>query len=107
MKYDKTIIIGRITDEPKFERLSDDRMNAIARFTLSNSTFRDGQESPDYHACVALGKQAGVVRDHLHKGDLLCIEGSYSMDAQTVKGVALAPCTIAAENITFLSSRAR
>lgn len=107
MTYDRTIIIGRITDDPKFERLSDDRANAIARFTLSNSTFRDGQEIPDFHACVAFARQAELVHDHLRKGDLLCVEGRYSMDARTVKGVALAPCTIAAENIVFLSSRVR
>lgn len=105
MKYDKIIILGRITDEPKFESQSNGRANAIARFTVSNTAILNGQEIPDYHACVALGGQAGVVRDHLHKGDLLCIEGSYSMDARTVKGVALAPCTIAAENIVCLSSR--
>ena len=103
MKYDKIIILGRITDEPKFESQSNGRANAIARFTVSNTAILNGQDETH---CVALGRQAGVVRDHLHKGDLLCIEGSYSMDARTVKGVALAPCTIAAENITFLSSRA-
>ena len=88
--YDKTIVIGRLGADPQLK-------GKYVEFTLSNSTIRDGVEEVAWHRIKAVGKQATLCIEHLHKGDLCCIEGHIERRNNRL--------TIIAERIVFLPAR--
>ena len=100
--YNKTIIIGRLGNDPE---LSKDGKKAS--FTLCNSTVRDGVEDVQWHQIYAVGKQIPLVMDYLHKGDLVCIEGSLTQRKVQKDGETFYKTAIVSEHITFLTSRKR
>lgn len=95
--YDRTIIIGRLSTEPVMRYDKE-----VCTFTLSNSSFDNGTEITLFHKIAAFGKQAFVCNEHLHQGDLCCIEG-------VIRGRDLSKpdskMTIVAQRVTFLSRR--
>lgn len=95
--FNKIIIIGRLGQEPVFKAGA---KTDIARFTLCNSVVKDGKEEVQWHNIVSFGKQANLVTEHLHKGDLVCIEGSLDSKAYSCE-------RIIAERMAFISSKKR
>lgn len=100
--FNRTIIIGRLGCDPE---LKQGPKAEYAHFNLSNSTFRDGQEEVQWHSICTFGKQAHLCHDHLHKGDLCCIEGRIEKKAYMHKGETMYKQTIIAERITFLATK--
>lgn len=100
--YNKTIIIGRLARDPEFGQ---GKKTEIAKFSLSNSTYKDGQEEVQWHRICAFGKQAILCHDHLHKGDLCCIEGRIDNRTYEKDGQKRYFQSIIAEKVTFLASR--
>lgn len=112
--YNKTIIIGRLGKDPelstrkKAKRESDiSQQPDFASFTLLNSTVDQYRnEIIQSHDIHAFGKQAILCHEHLHKGDLCCVEGR--IDERMIGHCKPGQFpTIIAERITFLSSRKR
>jgi len=95
----KTIIIGRLCRDPK--SVNDN----VTKFTLRNTTIRDGVEEAQYHAVVAFGRQATLCLEYLHKGDLCCVEGRLDTYKYEVKGEIRYRQSIIAEHITFLTHK--
>ena len=100
--YNKTIIIGRLARDPEYKQ---GKKTEYVNFNLSNSTFRDGKEEVQWHHICAFGKQANLCHDHLHKGDLCCIEGRIDNRSYEKDGQKRYFQSIIAEKVTFLSSR--
>lgn len=98
--FNKIIIIGRLGQEPVFKAGA---KTDTARFTLCNSVVKDGKEEVQWHNIVSFGKQAKLVMEHLHKGDLVCIEGR--LDSKAYSGYERTE--IIAERMTFLASKKR
>lgn len=104
--FNKTIIIGRLKDNP-VSSLTDNGKK-IAEFTIGNSNVKDGEIETQWHKVIAVGKQAGVVMEHLWKGDLVCIEGRIETQVYNKQdGKRYFEHMIIAEIITFLASRKR
>ena len=92
MRINKAIVIGRLGNNPELKKEG----NLVStRFFLGNSMVYNGKTEIVWYNILATGKQAKVITDNLKKGDLCCVEGSYTMDAHSVK----------ASRITFLSSK--
>ena len=102
--YNKTIIIGRLGCDPELKQGS---KTEYTRFSLSNSTFHDGQEEVQWHHICAFGKQARICNEHLRKGDLCCIEGRLDSRGYMKNGEKVYSQSIVAEKVTFLSSKRR
>lgn len=100
--FNRTIIIGRLGCDPE---LKQGPKAEYACFSLSNSTFRDGQEEAQWHNICAFGKQAHLCHEHLHKGDLCCIEGRLDSRSYTKNGEKYYSQVIIADHITFLDTR--
>lgn len=97
-----TIIIGRLCQTPELE--SRGMCEAFTEFSISHSTVKpNGEEEIMYHRIAAFNKQARIIVENLHKGDLCCIEGRIDQTFHEDKISIL----IVAEKITFLSSRKR
>lgn len=103
--YNKTIIIGRLGQDPEFKTGG---KTDVTRFSLSNNTVRkDGTSEVQWHKICAFGKQALLCHQHLKKGDLCCIEGRLDTRSYEKDGEKRISNAIIAERITFLSTKRR
>jgi single-strand DNA-binding protein len=78
MSVNKAILIGRLGKDPELRYTPGGR--AVASFPLATSerwTDQEGQkkESTTWHNIVAWGRQAEVLKEYLHKGKEVYIEG--------------------------------
>lgn len=88
----KTILIGRVGKDPEFRVTAGG--TPMAKFSLATTETRkdkDGQkvEETSWHRCIVWSRLAEVVRDYVHKGNLLYCEGriqygSYDKDGTKV-----------------------
>lgn len=95
--YSKTIIIGRLGEDPFLKTLKNG--DSYALFTLLNTTLDENKnEVLNKRKIASFGKQKDVIMKHIHKDDLCCVEGRY--DGQITDRPP-----IVCEKITFLSSK--
>jgi len=88
MYINKAIIYGNITREPELKSLPSGAQ--VCEFGVAtNRVWKDKngakQESVDYHNIVVFGRQAEIVKQYLHKGSGIFVEGriqTRSWDAQ-------------------------
>jgi len=78
MSVNKVILIGRLGKDPDLKHTPAGR--AVCSFSLVTSKRWKGQdgeakESTCWHNIVSWGKQAEVMKEHLHKGKEVYIEG--------------------------------
>ena len=71
--FTNPIIVGRLATEPVFEYKNDTKFTT---FKLAD----DNRGDVTIHNIVTKGKQASLCKQHLHKGNLCCIEGKYNGD---------------------------
>ena len=100
--FNKTILIGRLGRDP--ELFHSDKTDYV-HFSICNSSFKDGQETVQFHNICAFGNQARLCHEYLHKGDLCCIEGRLDSSFYEKDGVRKHSQSVIAEHITFLPSR--
>jgi len=76
MNLNKAILIGRMTADPRVNKVSD---KAVCNFTLAtNETWtNDGEkkEKSEFHNIVLWGRLAEVVSEYCKKGSLIMVEG--------------------------------
>ncbi len=80
----RATLIGRVGKDPDFRVTAGG--TPMAKFTLATSEKRkdaSGQlvESTEWHRLTAWGRSAEVIRDYVHKGDLLYIDGRIHYDS--------------------------
>lgn len=88
MYINKAIIYGNLTRDPELKSLPSGIQ--VCEFSVAtNRVWKDKngtrQESVDYHNVVVFGKQAELVKQYLHKGNGIFLEGriqTRSWDAQ-------------------------
>lgn len=88
MYINKAIIYGNITREPELKSLPSGAQ--VCEFGVAtNRVWKDKngarQESTDYHNVVVFGRQAELIKQYLHKGSGVFLEGriqTRSWDAQ-------------------------
>jgi len=67
------IIVGRMGQEPEIRYAANG--NAVANLSIATSKKYKGEEETEWHRIVCFGKLADVVREWVHKGDLIGIQG--------------------------------
>ena len=80
----RVILMGRLTDDPKSQTTQSGM--EVARFNLAidRRKSKDNQDpGADFPSCVAFGKTAEVIRDHLHKGNKIAVEGRLQTGSYT------------------------
>jgi single-strand DNA-binding protein len=88
MYINKAIIYGNLTRDPELKSLPSG--SQVCEFSIAtNRVWKDKngtrQESVDYHNVVVFGRQAELVKQYLHKGSGVFVEGrmqTRSWDAQ-------------------------
>jgi single-strand DNA-binding protein len=78
MYINKAIIYGNITRDPELKSLPSG-IQVCEMGVATNRTWKDKngakQESTDYHNVVVFGRQAETVKQYLHKGNGVFVEG--------------------------------
>ncbi|MBZ5495161.1 MAG: single-stranded DNA-binding protein [Acidobacteriia bacterium] len=108
----KVILIGRLGKDPE------DRVTAggtrVSNFSLATNQFRPGngngaaQETTEWHRIAAFGKAAELCIQYLHKGSLVCVEGSLQTRSwEKPPGERHYMTEIIAARVTFLDTKAK
>lgn len=77
MNYNKTILLGRVTADPTYEKIG---VKAIAKFSIAtNRVWTDKRTGPheetEYHKIVVYGGLADVVKKFVKKSSLVHVQG--------------------------------
>ena len=67
------IIVGRMGQDPEIRYAANG--NAVANLSIATSKKYKGEEETEWHRIVCFGKLADVVKEWVHKGDLIGIQG--------------------------------
>ncbi len=78
MNLNKVIIIGRLTADPVLRSTANGQ--AVSSFSVATNrywTSKNGEkgEETEFHNVVVWGRQAEVVTQFVHKGDMIMVEG--------------------------------
>ncbi len=109
MSVNKVILIGNLGKDPELRYTPGGK--AVASFSLATSerwTNQEGQkqENTTWHNIVAWGKQAEVMKEYLHKGKQVYIEGRISNRSYDDKeGNKKYISEVVVQNFTFIGPR--
>ena len=109
MSVNKAILIGRLGKDPDLRYTPSGK--AVASFSLATSerwSGQDGQkkESTTWHNIVAWGRQAEVLKEYMHKGSQVYIEGRISNRSYDDKeGNKKYISEVVVQNFQFLDSK--
>lgn len=105
MSASKTILIGRLGDDPK--ELSGGSAAKIMLATDDKWTDNKGErkEETDWHHVICLGQVAGFVLKYLKKGDLVYVEGKNKTRSYDKEGVKMHITEVRANIVTALSRK--
>lgn len=91
------VIMGRLTQSP--EIFTSERGNVV-RFTIANNGFK---EETYFIPCVAFGKNADTVQNHLDKGDQIIVVGKLTQkNYQAKDGTKRTAFEIVVNEINFV-----
>lgn len=99
------IEIGRVANDIEMRGSEE---NKVARFTfaVSRQYKREGQPDADFIHCVAFGRLAEIICEHVSKGQQLYIVGRLENDAYTDKdGKKRDDWVIKVDNFKFAGSK--
>jgi single-strand DNA-binding protein len=69
----KAIIVGRLGQEPEIRYTA--AGNPVANMSVATSKKYKGEEETEWHRIVCFGKLADVIKEYVHKGDLVGFDG--------------------------------
>ena len=108
----RVILVGRLTKDVELRKTP--AGSSVCSFTLAvsrrvskNST--SNQPTADFISCVAWNQTADLMKNYLHKGSQIGVEGriqTRNYDDPNVPGRKVYVTEVVADNVTFLESRA-
>ena len=106
--YNKVILMGHLTHDPKTATLPQSRM-AVCEFGLAvNRTWKDAQgQTRDevlFIDCTAFGKTAHSIGEYLRKGRAVHVEGRLKLDRWQQEGRTRSKIRVTVEQVRFLGS---
>lgn len=105
----KIFLMGRLTREPEIRYGGQNGDSAVARYSIAvdRRRKREGDPDADFFNLVSFGKQAEFVRDYLHKGTKIVIEGEARNNNYTNKnGEKVYGMDIVVSSVEFAESKA-
>ena len=101
----KWIGLGRLTADPEISTTAGGTM--VARYTLAVNRPRrqDGQQEADFLRCIAFGKGAEFVKNHLFKGIKIAVIGRIQTGSYEKDGVRFYTTDIVVDEHHFCESK--
>jgi single-strand DNA-binding protein len=109
MNYNKVILAGHLTRDPQLKHLPSQL--CVADFGIAinrkwKSPAGESREEVAFVDCVAFGKTAEVINQHLAKGRAILIEGRLKFDQWEGKdGAKRSKITVVVESFQFMNDR--
>lgn len=109
MSVNKAILVGNLGRDPELKYTPSGR--AVATFSIATNrrwTGQDGQknQATTWHNIVSWGRQAEVMKEYLHKGDQVYIEGRIENRSYDDKeGNKRYISEVVVENFAFIGGR--
>lgn len=74
MNYIKTILIGRLTDDPELKYTKSG--TGMCNFSIASNYYKgkDQEKGVSYFSCIAWAKQGEAIAQHFKKGDPIFID---------------------------------
>lgn len=99
----KVVLIGRLTKDPNCSYAAGSG-TAITRFTLAvNRQFK--KDEADFISCVAFGKTAETLGNHMNKGKQVAICGNIRTGSYDKDGTKIYRTDVVIETFDFLGSK--
>ena len=96
------ILIGRLTRDPELKYGQSGK--AYARFSLAvNRTGK--KDEVDFINCVAFGKTAEIIGEHIRKGKRIGVQGRMQMNEYEVNGEKRNTYNVMVDSIEFLDNK--
>ena len=104
----KVLIIGHLGRDPELHMTAGGTQ--VSNFSVATNHIRPANGSPEkvteWHRIVAYGKLAEQCNGYLHKGQLVCVEGSiHTRSWEKAAGQKQSATEIVASRVTFLSPK--
>ena len=107
MRFNKAILIGRITADPELKRTNTGI--SVVSFSLAvdrRFSGRDGERKADFINITAWRQQAEFVCKYFHKGDAMGVEGSIqTRNYEDKSGNKRTATEVVADNIFFVGGK--
>lgn len=105
MNYNKTVIVGRVTQAPQL-RSTPSGQPVLSMSVATNRVWTDKagakQEAVEFHNVVIWGKTAETASSYLEKGSLVLVEGRLETRSwQDKEGITRKSTEIVAEGVQF------
>lgn len=100
--------IGRLGQDPEIRDLqSGDKLATFSMALSENWKDKSGekQSKTTWINCSVFGKQAEIIQQYVHKGDLLYIEAKVQVDQYEKEGVKMTATKFVIKNFTMLGSK--
>lgn len=97
----KAILVGRLGAEPEVKAAQSGKM--VCRFRMATDTGFGQNKKTDWHNIVCFDRQAEFVRNYLHKGSLVYVEGRISYGQYEKDGVTFKTTDIIANTVQSLT----
>lgn len=78
------VLVGRLTKDPEFQKIVSTG-NSLAKFTLANNQWSKDGDKVSFVSCIAFGRTADNIYNHVHKGDLIGVVGKINTSQYTAK----------------------
>ncbi len=102
--FNKVVLTGNIGHEPELKKT--DKDVSYLRFGLATTYAFNDNEETTWHNCVAWGKSAEILAEHLTKGKKLQIEGRLRTSSfENGEGQAIKRTEVLVESFVFLSGQ--
>jgi single-strand DNA-binding protein len=104
----KVILLGTVCREPEFKQVGKNNTEMVKFSVVTNERVKRGnewEEESEFHNVVAWTGLAKVVRDYVHKGDKIYIEGRKKTEEWEKDGVKQRMVNIIVNDLTLLGQK--
>ena len=101
----KVILMGRLCNDPEISTAQNGNVIAKYRLAVNRDYKKEGQPEADFLNCVAFGRSADFVRNFLHKGIKIAVEGRIQTGSYEKDGIKHYTTDIIADRHEFCESK--
>ena len=101
----KVILLGRLANEPEINEYQNSNGEQSLRATFTLAIDRPNSNNTDFLRCVTFGKSAEFVKEYLHKGMKMSVEGRLQSDSYEKDGKKMYSMNVVVQSMEFVESK--
>lgn len=101
----KVILMGRLAGEPEISAYTNAQGEQSFRAIFTLAIDRSNGKETDFLRCTAFGNSATFVKDYLHKGMKMSVEGRLQSDTYEKNGQKIYSMNVVVQTLEFVESK--